>query len=38
MERHFLFKAVQEINEQLTKNNEEFFIDFSSKFYEFLKQ
>ena len=38
IERHFLFKAVQEVNEQLTKNNKGFLIDFSSTFYEFLKQ
>ena len=38
IERHFLFKAVQEVNEHLTKNNKGFLIDFSSRFYEFLKQ
>ena len=36
--RHFLFKAAQEINEQLTKNNEGFLIDFSSKYHELFKQ
>ena len=38
IERHFLFKALQEVNEQLTKNNEGFLIDFSSRFHEFFKQ
>ena len=31
-------KALQEVNEQLTKNNEGFLIDFSSRFHEFFKQ
>ena len=37
-DENFLFKAVQEINEQLTKDNEGFLIGFSSKFHEFFKQ
>ena len=38
IERHFLFKAVQEVNEQLTKNKKRFLIGFSSKLHEFLNQ
>ena len=38
IERHFLFKAVQEVNEQLTKNKEGFLVDFSSKLHEFFNQ
>ena len=36
IERHFLFKALKEINEELTKNKEEFLIDFSSKLPKFF--
>ena len=38
IERHFLFKSLQEVNEQLTKNNEGFLINFNSRFHEFFKQ
>ena len=36
IERHFFFKAFKEVNQRLTKNNEGFLIDFSSKFHNFL--
>ena len=36
IERHILFKAVQEINEELTKNKEGFLIDFSSRLHKSL--
>ena len=36
IERHFFFKAFKEVNQILTKNNEGFLIDFSSKFHKFL--
>ena len=38
IERHFLFKALQKVNEQLTKNNEGFLFNFSSKFHAFFEQ
>ena len=38
IERHFLFKALQEVDEQLTTNNEGFLFDFSSKFHAFFEQ
>ena len=38
IERRFLFKAVQEINEELTKNKEGFLIDFSSKLHKFFNE
>ena len=31
IERQFLFKAVQEVNEELTKNKEGFLIGFTSR-------
>ena len=31
IERHFLFKAVQEVNEELTKNKEGFLIGLTSR-------
>ena len=34
IERHFLFKAVQERNEELAKNKEGFLIDFSSRLHK----
>ena len=34
IERHFLFKALKEINENLTKIKEGFLIDFSSKLHK----
>ena len=38
IKRYFLFKTVQEGNEELTKNNEGFLVDFSSRLHEFFKQ
>ena len=38
IERYFLFKALQEVDQQLTKNNEGFSFDFSSKFHAFFEQ
>ena len=38
IKRSFLFKTVQEGNEELTKNNEGFLVDFSSRLHEFFKQ
>ena len=32
--RHFLFKAVQDINEKLIKNKERFLVDFTDKAYD----
>ena len=32
VERHFLFRAIQEISEELTKNKERFFIDLGDMF------
>ena len=34
IERHIFFKALKEINEELTKNKEGFLIDFSSKLHK----
>ena len=36
IKRHFLFKAIQEINEELTKNKGGFLIDFSTKLHKFF--
>ena len=33
MEIHFFFKALQEVNELLTKNNQGFLLDYSSNFH-----
>ena len=33
LQRHFMFKAVQEVNEELTKNKEQFLIDFVDEAY-----
>ena len=38
IERQFLFKVVQEINEELAKNKERFLIDFSSKLHNFFNK
>ena len=38
IERRFLFKAVQEINEELTKNKDGFLIDFSCKLHKFFNE
>ena len=37
IERHLICKALKEVNLILTKNNEGFLIDFSSKFHNFLE-
>ena len=36
IERHLLFKAVQEVNEELTKNKEGFLIDFTSRWHKYF--
>ena len=36
IERHFLFRAIQEINEELTKNKEGFLIDLSDMVRDFF--
>ena len=36
IERYFLFKALKEINEELTKNKEGFLVDFTSKLHKFF--
>ena len=36
LERHFFFKAFQEINEELTKNKEGFLVDFTNKLRSFF--
>ena len=38
IERHFLFKAVQEVNEELTKNKEGFLIGFTSRWHKFFNE
>ena len=35
LDRHFFFKAVEETNEELTKNKEEFLVDFTNKLWIF---
>ena len=37
IERHFLYKAVQEINNELTKHKEEFLLDFTSRLHKIFK-
>ena len=37
IERHFLHKAVQEINKELTKNKEECLLGFTSRLYNIFK-
>ena len=37
IERLLICKALKEVNQILTKNNEGFLIDFSSKFHNFLE-
>ena len=37
IERHFLYKAVQEINEELTRNKEGFLLDFTSKLHKIFE-
>ena len=36
IERHLLFKAVQEVNEELTKNKEGFLIGLTSRWHKFF--
>ena len=38
LERHFMFKAVQEINEKLTKKKERFLLDFVDEAYNVLDE
>ena len=38
IERHFLFKTIQEINEELTKSNEEHLIDFGDMVRNFFDE
>ena len=38
IERHLLFKAVQEVNEELTKNKEGFLIGFTSRWHKFFNE
>ena len=38
IERHFLFKAVQELNEELTKNKEGFLIDFTNRLHKIFNE
>ena len=37
IERHFLYTAAQEKNEELIKNKEEFLLDFTSRLYKSFK-
>ena len=37
IERHFLHKAVQQINKKLTKNKEEFLLDFTSRLHKIFE-
>ena len=38
LERYFFFKAVQEINEELTRNKEGFFVDFTNELRTFFDE
>ena len=38
LERHFFFKEVQEINEELMKNKEGFLVDFTNKLRPFFDE
>ena len=38
VDRHFFFKAIQEINEELIKNNKEFLIDITTALRNFFDQ
>ena len=38
LERYFFFKAVQEINEELTKNKEGFLVDFTNELRTFFDE
>ena len=37
IEKHFLYKAVQEINKELTKNKQEILLDFSSRLHKVIE-
>ena len=37
IERHFLYKAVQEINEESTKNKKGFLLDFTSRLHKIFE-
>ena len=36
IERHFLFKAIQELNEKVIKDKEGYLIDFTDRIYEYF--
>ena len=38
IERHFLFKAVQELNEEVVKNKEGILVDFTDRIYEYFRR
>ena len=38
MERHFLFKAVQELNKEVVKNKEGVLVDFTDRIYEYFRR
>ena len=38
LERHFFFKAFPETNEELTKNKEGFFVDFTNKLHSLINK
>ena len=38
IERHFLFRAIQEINEELTENKERFLIDLGDMVRDFFDE
>ena len=38
IETHFLFKAVQELNEEVVKNKEETLVDFTDRIYEHFRR
>ena len=38
IERHFLFKAVQELNEEVVKNKEIILVDFTDRIYEYFRR
>ena len=38
LERYFFFKAVQEINKELTRNKEEFLVDFTNELRTFFDE
>ena len=38
IERHFLFKAVQELNKEVVKNKEGVLVDFTDRIYEYFRR